>query len=79
MKFLSKGNNYGYGYTRRMYRGTINSYSRVERMNKFNTEKQTEETTEYQTAELMNASNKEKAEEVIMPETEYGFFLAKRG
>ena len=44
-------------------------------MNKFNEQKQIEETTEYQTAELMAETTKEKAKE----ETEYGFFLAKSG
>ena len=43
-------------------------------MNKFNESVQIEETTEYQTAELINESNAEQ----VMPETEYGFFLAKR-
>ena len=47
-------------------------------MSKFNEQKQIEETTEYQTAELIDELNKEKTNKVIMPETEYGFFLAKR-
>ena len=47
-------------YTRRMYRGTINSYSRVERMNKFNEQKQIEETTEFQESGVMNELNNEQ-------------------
>ncbi len=92
-----KGGHNGYGNNRRMYCGTINSYSRVERMNKFNTQKQTEETTEFQDNEVMHELNneqqftsmahkrrverlqKEVNKEKPKEETEYGFFLAKRG
>ena len=56
----AKGGHNGFCYNRRMYCGTINSYSRVERMNKFNTQKQTEETTEFQDNKAMHELNNEQ-------------------
>ena len=43
-----------------MYRSTINSYSRVERMNKFNEQKQIEETTAFQENQAMDELNNEQ-------------------
>tara|TARA_B100000519_G_scaffold172406_1_gene159206 strand:- start:883 stop:1086 length:204 start_codon:yes stop_codon:yes gene_type:complete len=67
-----------------MYCGTINSYSRVERMNKPNEQK-----NEQQFTSMAHKRRVERLQKMVNPnnnwqekpkeETEYGFFLAKRG